>query len=90
MIKRAIGDNQKQSRLMNHVHTTNKTEQIMVNHKALFAEITPEGISLIAVLGFLESNCRSEYRLKAIAAERANTIHKITNPNFKAISDRGM
>ena len=40
---------------MYQVHTTNNKLQIIVKIKALFADITPEGISLIAVLGFLAS-----------------------------------
>ena len=45
---------------------------------AAFGEIVPAGISLIAVRGFFASKCLSAQRLNAIAAERANTIHKRT------------
>ena len=75
---------------MNQVHTTNKAAQSNVNIKALLAEITPDGISRIAVLGLRASNFRSRYRLNAMAADLANTIHNITNPNFSAMSERGI
>ena len=49
-------------------------------YKAFLAEIIPLGISLtFAVLGLEASMLRSKYRLKAIAAERANTIQAITS-----------
>jgi len=57
-----------------------------VNTKALFAEIIPEGISLIAVLGFFASKFLSRYRLKAIAALRAKTIQRTTKMNLPKIS----
>ena len=75
---------------MNQVHTTKSTAHINVNTKALFAEITPDGISLIAVLGLRASNLRSRYRLNAIAADRAKTMQRITKPSLRAIRDRGI
>lgn len=50
----------------------------MVNNNAFFGLIIPFGISLMAVRGLSASNFLSRYRLKAIAALRANTIHSIT------------
>src|SRR5262245_54320602 len=41
-------------------------------------EIAPEGISRTAVRGFCASKRRSIKRLKAMAALRANTMHRIT------------
>jgi hypothetical protein len=52
------------------------------NLRALPDEIIPEGISLIAVLGFFASKCLSRYRLNAIAALRAKTMHSTTRTNF--------
>ena len=51
----------------------------ITNRSALDAAITPLGISLMAVRGFLASKLRSRYLLKAIAALRAVTMHKSTN-----------
>lgn len=39
--------------------------------------MTPEGISLITVLAFFASYARSMYLLNAIAALRANTMHRM-------------
>ena len=59
----------------------NKTLFNITKIKAERAEITPEGISLAAVLGFLRSMSLSRYLLKAIAALLAKTIHKRTKIN---------
>src|SRR4051812_40223730 len=75
---------------MNQQHTTNNAAQMIVKASALFAEIIPDGISLIAVLGFFASNFLSRYLLNAIAADLAKIMHRITNPNFNAIKLRGM
>src|SRR5690349_22037877 len=75
---------------MNQQHKTNSAEQIIVNTSALLALMMPEGISRIAVLGFLASKCLSRYLLNAIAADLANTMHKTTNPNFNAMRLRGI
>lgn len=48
---------------------------------AFLAFIILDGISRTAVLGFKTSKCLSIYLLNAIAALRANTIHKMTNKN---------
>lgn len=44
--------------------------------------MAPAGISLAAVRGFLASNPLSINLLKAMAALRANSIHKITSTSF--------
>ena len=62
-----------------------RKEEMIVNDSALFAEIIPAGISLIAVLGFFASKLLSRYRLKAMAALRARTIQRITRINFDTI-----
>ena len=62
--------------------TRNKKQDKIVNRNALLAEIIPDGISRIAVRGFLASKFLSKYRLKAIAALRAVTIQIITNKNL--------
>jgi hypothetical protein len=54
----------------------------MVNINALFGFIMPAGISLTAVLGFIASYLASSQRLKAIAAERAKIMQRITKINF--------
>ena len=53
----------------------------MVNAKAFFGFITPDGISLIAVRRFFASYVASNQRLKAIAAERAKIMQPITKTN---------
>jgi hypothetical protein len=53
----------------------------MVKIRASFAEILPAGISLTAVRGFNASISLSKYRLKAIAAFLAVTIHTNINKN---------
>ena len=54
----------------------------IVNSKALFAVIIPAGISLTAVRGFFASKVLSKYRLKAMAAERAKIMQRITKRNL--------
>ena len=54
----------------------------ITKNKALFDLITPAGISLIAVRGFFASKFLSSQRLKAMAAERAKTMHSITKISF--------
>ena len=67
---------------MNHEVRINNIQFIITKKKADLALIDPFGISLISVvLGLALSISRSIYRLKAIAAERAKIIHKITNTN---------
>ena len=75
----AIGDNAKQSELIKYVVAINSKELMMTKSKAEFALILLFGISLIsAVLGLAVSISLSIYRLKAIAADRANTIQSTT------------
>ena len=50
-----------------------------MKNKAFFGLIIPDGISLIAVLGFNASNFLSINRLNAMAEFRAVTIHANTN-----------
>ena len=54
-----MGERKKQSRLMKKVVATKSKLQLMVNHKALLAEIIPAGISRMAVLGFFASKLLS-------------------------------
>ena len=51
------------------------TQLITVKSKAFLAEIIPAGTSRAAVRGFLASKVLSKYRLKAMAAFRAVTMH---------------
>ena len=51
---------------------------IITNRSASFAETLPAGMSRMSVRGFFASIFLSRYLLKAIAAFRAKTIHKIT------------
>lgn len=60
------------------VVTINAKQFKMVNANAEFDEIAPDGISRTTVLEFFASIDLSAQRLKAIAAERANTIHNKT------------
>ena len=52
---------------------------MITKRSALFGAIMPRGISRMAVLGFRASKFLSRYRLKAIAALLAVTIHINTN-----------
>ena len=65
--------------------TRNKAQETIVKIKALFADITPDGISLIAVRGFFASKYLSSQRLKAMAAERAKIMQRITSKNLNKI-----
>jgi hypothetical protein len=56
----------------------NATQLKIMNPSAEFEEIFPAGSSRSFVLGFFASILRSAQRLKAIAAERAKTIHNKT------------
>ena len=67
---------------MNQQQTINAIQLNITNSKALLAFIIPAGISLIAVRGFLASKLASSQRLKAIAAERAKTMQRITRDNL--------
>lgn len=78
MTNKAIGDRKKQISLIKKVVATNRAQLISTNHKACFFFTIPAGISRTAVLGFNASNRSSIYRLKAMAALRANTIQSIT------------
>ena len=62
-------------------------QQVITKKRAAFGEIILEGISRMAVLGFFLSKCLSMYRLKAIAALRAKSIHKITRINFSQLNE---
>jgi putative effector of murein hydrolase LrgA (UPF0299 family) len=72
--------------LMNQVVIINARQFSITKISALFAEIIPAGISLMAVRGFLASKCLSSQRLKAMAALLAKIIHSITNKNFTPIN----
>ena len=58
---------------------------MITNNKALFDFIIPAGISLTAVRGFFASKFLSSQRLKAMAAERAKIMQRITRINNFAI-----
>ena len=60
------------------VTATNSKQLTTIKNIAFFGLIMPAGISRFAVLAFCTSISLSKYRLKAIAAFRANTIHKTT------------
>lgn len=67
---------------MKNVVVTNSKQFKTTNQKACFFGMIPDGISLTAVRGFNLSKRSSMYLLKAIAALRAKTIHKITSNNL--------
>ena len=60
----------------------NNKQLIIINSIALFALIIPAGISLIAVRGFFASKFLSSQRLKAMAADRAKIMHRMTSVNL--------
>ena len=62
-----------------------KIQLIITKNKALFDDIIPAGISLIAVLGFFASKFLSNQRLKAIAALLAVIMQMSTSTNFNAL-----
>ena len=87
MINKAIGDKRKQRELSKDALTQNKTVFMMTNLSADSDFMRPLGISLTSdVLGFLASISRSRYRLKAMAALRAKTIHKTTSMNLSQVN----
>ena len=65
-----------------------KIQLMMTKNKALFADIIPAGISLIAVLGFFASKLLSNQRLNAIAALLAVTMQMMTKINFNALPQK--
>lgn len=77
-INRAIGLSHPQRLLISQADIINKPAFNNVKMSPFRGLITPEGISLFAVLGFKESKFRSAHRLKPIAVFLANTIHSIT------------
>ncbi len=81
MTNNATGERKKQSRLINQQQTMNNRLFTTVNNNTRSAFKMPAGISRMAVRGFFASNCLSRYRLKAMAALRAKTMHKITSNN---------
>ena len=82
MMNKATGERTRQSLLIKKVAMTNKMQLTIVKINALFGFIIPAGISRTAVLGFIASYLASSQRLKAIAAERAKIMQRITSPNF--------
>ena len=67
---------------MKKVHTINNMQLAITKNNALFDLITPAGISRIAVRGFFASKFLSSQRLKAIAAERAKIMQRMTKKNI--------
>ena len=67
---------------MKNVQAINKMQFTITKNNALFDLITPAGISRMAVRGFFASKFLSSQRLKAMAAERAKTMHKMTKSIF--------
>ena len=67
---------------MNQQQMIKAIQLIITKTNALFALMIPDGISLMAVRGFLASKCLSSQRLKAIAALRAKIIQNITSSNL--------
>lgn len=63
----------------------NNMQFIITKSKALFDLITPAGISLMAVRGFFASKFLSNQRLKAMAAERAKIMQRMTKIKFKIL-----
>ena len=63
---------------MYQVVMTKQMQFKIVNPRAALGRMIPEGISLTTVRSFIASISRSAQRLKAIAAERAKTIHNTT------------
>jgi hypothetical protein len=65
---------------MKYVVMINSDEEMITRANAAAGEITPEGISRLFVLEFMESMERSAYLLNAMAAVRAKTIHSRMSP----------
>lgn len=85
MMTKAIGDNKKHMKFIRKADSMKNAEFIITNIIACFDEIIPLGISLLCVLGFLESIFRSAQRLNAIAAFLAVIIQINTRTNnFKS------
>ena len=66
---------------MKKVQAINNRQLAITKSNALFDLITPAGISLTAVRGFFASKFLSSQRLKAMAAERAKIMQRMTRMN---------
>ena len=70
---------------MKKQQTINNMQLAITKNKALFDLITPDGISLMAVRGFFASNFLSSQRLKAMAADRAKIMQRMTSNKYLAM-----
>ena len=68
----------------------NNKQLTIVKINAFFGLIIPAGISRTAVLGFKASYFASSQRLNAIAALRANIMHRITRTKYSVIAMYGL
>lgn len=81
-----MGESARQTVLIKAVQMIKAIQLKITKRRALEEDMMPAGISLMAVLGFNASKLASRYRLKAIAALLAKTIHAITRTSFNKIT----
>src|SRR5437016_5069237 len=60
---------------------TKTTQDAVTKTATNFCESSPAGMARVAVRGLAASICASARRLKAMAAERADTMHKAIQPS---------
>src|SRR2546423_3798448 len=60
---------------------TKTTQDAVTKTATNFCESSPAGMARVAVRGLAASICTSARRLKAMAAERADTMHKTIQPS---------
>jgi hypothetical protein len=77
IISRATGERKRVNRFMKPVVKIKRMELIMINTAAALVPTTPEGISLLFVLGLSASKFLSASLLNPIAAFRAKIMHSI-------------
>src|SRR5262249_15517458 len=81
---RAIGERYNVARLSCAAPTTKSAQAATTNSAANRCESAPEGMARMAVRGLAASIRASAMRLNAMAAERAETMHKTIQPSVAA------
>src|SRR5579859_4924412 len=79
-----MGERYKVSRLSRHAPITKSTQQAAINAATNCGESFPAGMARVAVRGLAASIRASARRLKAMAAERAATMHTMIQPSWAA------
>src|SRR5436305_9965086 len=84
-IAKASGERYSVSRFSCAAEITKTTQVAVTKTAANFCESTPAGMARVAVRGLAASIWASARRLKAMAAERAETMHRTIQPSCAAV-----